>query len=66
MFDTNPLRQHELNITRRQLFGRSALGLGTAAMAHLLGPDLDARQELYRKVAERIWDPENLLREVDA
>ena len=28
--------------------------------------DLDARQELYRKIAEQIWNPENLLREVDA
>jgi hypothetical protein len=26
--------------------------------------DLDARQELVRQIAERIWDPENLLREV--
>lgn len=25
--------------------------------------DLDARQELYRKLAEQIWNPENLLRE---
>jgi uncharacterized protein (DUF1501 family) len=29
-------------MTRRQLFGRSALGLGTAAMAGLLGPELSA------------------------
>jgi len=29
-----------LMMTRRQLFGRSALGLGTAAMANLLGQDL--------------------------
>ena len=31
---------HQLLTTRRQLFGRSALGLGTAAMANLLGRDL--------------------------
>lgn len=29
------IRQHELACTRRQLFGRTALGLGTAAMAGL-------------------------------
>jgi hypothetical protein len=26
---------------------------------------LDARQDLYRALAEQIWNPENLLREVD-
>ena len=44
MNETNPLREYELNITRRQLFGRTALGLGTAAMANLLVPDLRAEQ----------------------
>ena len=38
----HPLREHELLATRRQLFGRAALGLGTAALANLLGPDLVA------------------------
>ncbi len=38
----NPLREHDLMLTRRQLFGRSALGLGTAALAQLLGKDLVA------------------------
>ncbi len=33
------LREHDLNMTRRQLFGRSALGVGTAAMAQMLGQD---------------------------
>ena len=28
--------------------------------------DLDARQDLYRKLAELIWDPKNLLKEADA
>jgi len=28
--------------------------------------DLDARQELYREIAERIWSPSNLMREVEA
>ena len=27
--------------------------------------DMDARQDLYRKLAEQIWNPENLRREVD-
>ena len=45
MQNTDPFREYELNITRRQLFGRTALGLGTAAIANLLcadllGPDL--------------------------
>jgi uncharacterized protein (DUF1501 family) len=38
----DPLREHELMLTRRQLFGRSALGIGSAAMASLLGRDLMA------------------------
>ncbi len=33
----NPIREHDLMMTRRQLFGRSALGLGTAAMAGMIG-----------------------------
>ena len=40
MINSNPLREHELMTTRRQLFGRAALGVGTAAMANLLGRDL--------------------------
>jgi uncharacterized protein (DUF1501 family) len=31
--------EYELMLTRRQLFGRSALGVGTAAMAQLLGTE---------------------------
>lgn len=37
-----PLREHELLETRRQLFGRTALGIGTAALAGLLDQDLRA------------------------
>lgn len=36
----NPFRENELMLTRRQLFGRSALGVGTAALAQMLGSDL--------------------------
>ncbi len=42
MFAADPLRQNRLMMTRRQLFGRSALGLGTAAMAGLIGNELGA------------------------
>ena len=47
MHDPYPLRESDLTLTRRQLFGRAALGLGTAAMSQLLpgiaqaGPALD-------------------------
>jgi hypothetical protein len=40
MQENHPQREYELMMTRRQLFGRSALGVGTAAMAGLLGRDL--------------------------
>ena len=33
---TSPIREYDLAMTRRQLFGRSALGLGTAALAGLM------------------------------
>jgi hypothetical protein len=35
----NPLREHQAHCTRRQFFGKSALGVGTAAFASLLGRD---------------------------
>ncbi|MCA8993720.1 MAG: DUF1501 domain-containing protein [Planctomycetaceae bacterium] len=47
MSGLNPFREFELNMTRRQLFGRSALGLGTAAMAGLLSPELSAEQAAH-------------------
>ena len=43
MINPNPQREYDLMMTRRQLFGRTALGLGTAAMANLLGPELAAQ-----------------------
>src|SRR5687768_4337528 len=36
----NPLTQRQLLINRRQFFGRSAVGIGTAALASLLHKDL--------------------------
>jgi hypothetical protein len=34
----NPIRERQLHLTRRQLFGRAAHGVGTAALASLLNP----------------------------
>src|SRR5204862_8239857 len=36
----NPLREHELLINRRHFFGRTAAGLGAAALGSLLNPSL--------------------------
>ena len=36
----NPLRESELLMTRRQLFGKTAAGIGTAALGSILGKDL--------------------------
>ena len=33
----DPLSDNRLHVTRREFFGRGACGLGTAALAHLLG-----------------------------
>lgn len=35
----NPLAQHHANLSRRHFFGRSATGIGTAALASLLSQD---------------------------
>jgi len=40
-------------------------GLPFRAQSEFKKADLDARQDLYRALAEQIWNPENLLREVD-
>lgn len=42
MSSVNPIREHELMVTRRQLFGRAALGLGTAALSQLMAGDASA------------------------
>jgi hypothetical protein len=36
----HPISEHQLQINRRQFFGRSAVGIGTAALASLLSKDL--------------------------
>src|SRR5580698_2111207 len=38
----NPSREHELTLTRRQLFGRAATGIGTVALSSLLAPSASA------------------------
>ena len=38
----HPLHQHQLLLTRRHLLGRAATGIGTAALASLLNPQLFA------------------------
>ena len=38
----NPFREHDLSLTRRQLFGRGALGLGTAALHQLFSSQASA------------------------
>ncbi len=42
----NPLRERELMLTRRQLFGRAATGIGTVALGSLLAPQARSRQGL--------------------
>ncbi|MGB1125348.1 MAG: DUF1501 domain-containing protein [Phycisphaeraceae bacterium] len=39
----DPYCESQLNCTRRQFFGKTALGLGTAAMAGMLSPELFAQ-----------------------
>ena len=38
----NPSREHALLLTRRQFFGRTAAGIGTAALASMMNPSLFA------------------------
>ena len=40
-------------------------GLLSKSHAEFRKADLDARQELYRQIAEQLWNPESLLREID-
>ena len=42
----DPLFEHDLHINRREFFGRSATGIGTAALATLLGADATARDDV--------------------
>jgi len=42
MSENNPVNEHQLLSTRKQFFGKTSLGLGTAALSGLLGQDLQA------------------------
>jgi hypothetical protein len=42
----NPLRERQLMLTRRQLFGRAATGIGTVALGSLLTPHAEAAKGL--------------------
>ena len=46
----DPRREHELFLTRRQLFSRTATGIGTAALASLLEPSLFAQESSGRGI----------------
>jgi hypothetical protein len=49
----HPLRDRQLLLTRRHFFGRSAAGIGTAALASLLNPDLFADPPATPQVTPR-------------
>ena len=51
--ETSPMQIHEFSLatTRRQLFGRASLGVGTAALAQLLGPETLTSQATAGEVA---------------
>ena len=40
----DPIRQRQILLTRRQLFGRTAVGIGTAGLASLLNPRVFAAE----------------------
>ena len=44
----HPLREHQLLLTRRHLLGRAATGIGTAALASLLNPQMFAAEGAAR------------------
>lgn len=56
-------RAYEHNPDFRRFIDRT--GLPFRPHTEFRKADLDARQDLYRKLAEQIWNPENLGREID-
>ena len=57
----HPSQQHQMDLTRRQFFGRTAGGIGTAALASLLAGDSRAQDATGPKVAgERVGGLEGL------
>ena len=55
MQQNHPIRERELMLTRRQLFGRATLGLGTLALADLLSPNLTAETHHAPKAKRVIY-----------
>jgi uncharacterized protein (DUF1501 family) len=53
----NFAREHQLLQTRRQLFGRTAAGIGTAALASLLNPDLFSGRVMAATVGAAAGNP---------
>jgi hypothetical protein len=53
----NSAREHQLLLTRRQLFGRSAAGIGTAALASLLNPQLFAETAKAASIPGTLLEP---------
>jgi hypothetical protein len=53
----DPRREYELMLTRRQLFGRAAAGIGTAALASLMSPEVFAaggsQASIYHGILEK-------------
>ena len=43
----DPIRERQLFLTRRQLFGRAAAGIGTAGLASLLNPRIFAAESKH-------------------
>jgi uncharacterized protein (DUF1501 family) len=54
----DPIREHELVLTRRQLFGRASKGIGVAALAGLLNPNLFAAEERDPKTGGLVGLPD--------
>ena len=47
----NPIIRHQASMTRRQFFGKSALGLGTLALGSLLNPELLSASSLKQGIS---------------
>ena len=50
----NPLYENALHVSRREFFGRSATGVGTAALASLLARDGHATDRVLGRVLDRV------------
>ena len=50
----NPLDQHKLLVTRRHFFNKAATGVGTAALASLLGSETRAAETQFPPKAKRV------------